>query len=99
MNYGTFDINSLEPGFSRIDLTGKSTVISIDFSSGNYLDFEYVGDENKLYVTRGEESLNREYIDSNKKTVRINGFLGIKNPTPAKVVVKTESGEVNVKID
>ena len=99
LNYGTFDITALNPGFSRIDLKGKTTEITLDFAEGNYLDFEFVGNENKLYVSRGESGLNKEYIDSSEKTVRINGFLGTKNASPAKVIVKAESGEVNVKID
>jgi hypothetical protein len=99
MNYGSFYLNNLAPGFARLDLEGKTTEITLDFSQGNYLDFEYVGKENKLFVTKGEDKLNSEYIDKNEKKVRVNGFLGTKNLTPSKVTVTTESGEVNVKID
>lgn len=99
LSYGAFSLNKLEPGFSRIDLQGKTTEITLDFTNGNYLDFEYVGKENKLFVSSGEDKLNTEYVDNSEKIVRMNGFLGTRNATPARVIVKTESGEVNVRID
>jgi hypothetical protein len=100
LNYGSLRINNLKPGFSRIDLQGKTTEINLNFSEGNYLDFEYTGNENKLFITSGDNMLKKEYIDSKEKIVRINGMLGLKNTaTPGKVILHTESGEVNVKID
>ncbi len=99
LNYGSFNLNKLEPGFSRIDLRGKTTEITLDFTHGNYLDFEYIGKENKLFISQGGNNLETEYIDASEKKVRVNGLLGTKNQNPAKVIVRTESGEVNVKID
>ena len=100
LNYGSLRINKLNPGFTRIDLSGKTTEISLNFTEGNYLDFEYTGDENKLYISSGEDNLRKEYVDSKEKTVHVNGMLGKKSGSvPGKVILNTESGEVSVKID
>jgi hypothetical protein len=100
LNFGSFRINMLEPGFSSIDLQGKTAEINLDFTEGNYLDFEYVGDENKLFISKGGDKLSKEFVDSKEKTVKVTGMIGKKGSSaPSKVILNTESGEVNIKID
>jgi len=105
LSYGEIHIGKLRPGFSSLDLEGKTTEITLEFEEDNYLDFEYNGKEDKIIIPLDQGKLEKKYIDDKDNLIALKGFLGNKgnkgnkSTIPGKVSVSTRNGEVLLIFD
>ena len=70
LSYGEIHIGNLRPGFSSLDLEGKTTEITLEFEEDNYLDFEYNGKEDKIIIPLDQGKLEKKYIDDNAAVLK-----------------------------
>lgn len=105
LSYGEIHIGKLQPGFSSLNLEGKTTEITLEFDEDNYLDFEYNGKEDKIIIPLDQGKLEKKYIDDKDNLIVLKGFLGNKgnkgnkSTIPGKVSVSTRNGKVLLIFD
>lgn len=94
MNYGVLEMGKIDPGFTSIDVTGKNTPITIEFTKGASFDLIVEGKEDRITIPN-ENSLKKSYQNERDNLVTFTGRIGISDQTG---LVKIRSGNGDIKI-
>ncbi len=95
-SYGELILHSVHPGFSTINLVGKSTDYNISLPPGQSIDLDLRAREDRLLFKEKPHDFSKTYTDEKEKTVHVTGYYG-KNPSPvSKLTLNSTSGEVSV---
>ncbi|MEM9859672.1 MAG: DUF4097 family beta strand repeat-containing protein [Bacteroidota bacterium] len=98
MNYGELKAGSVAFSFSKIDLEGKYTDVSLQFAPDTYLQANITAKEDQLSVPLEGISLDRNYEDEKKRYVNLKGTMGQKNNYPGYLFINSQGGDVSIRL-
>lgn len=98
MNYGELKAGSVAFSFSKIDLEGKYTDVSLQFAPDTYLQANITAKEDQLSLPLEGISLDRNYEDEKKRYVNLKGTMGQKNNYPGYLFINSQGGDVSIRL-
>lgn len=99
MNYGECDIQSVNENFSKLNVNGKSTDISILFEMGSYFALDLFGKRDRMVLSKNMSHLDSKENPDDKGEVFLNGNVGFEKGKLSQVNIHAESGDVYIQMD
>lgn len=94
-NYGELEIESIDPNFTNIRLTGKSTDYNLNFVKNSSFKLSVYARDDKLVIDDISGKLEKRYVDEKTKFVQLNGQVGSES-TDQKLNINAQNGEVKI---
>ena len=98
-SYGELNLHSVLPGFSTIDLKGKSTDYSIILPAKQSVKLNIIAREDRVSLAESIKDLDKIYVDEKAKTIHITGNYGKIEPTHSILKISSTTGEVSVNFE
>ena len=96
MNYGRLAVAEINDGFTRIQLTGKSTDFNLSFASLSYFNASLTARKDKLVLPTKISDVDIDYLEDNDNLVSVNGTIGNKKDNPSSVNIDAQKGDLKV---
>ncbi len=96
MNYGRLAVSEIHDGFTRIQLTGKSTDFNLSFASLSYFNASLTARKDKLVLPTQISDVDIDYLEDKDNLVSVNGTIGNKKDNPGSVNVNAQKGDLKV---
>jgi hypothetical protein len=94
-NYGSLELESIDPGFSEILVHGNSTDVDLRFDNMAHFNTRIVAKEGKFELP-ADHGLKQVYTDGTEKFVKSSGSLGRPKSNPGEVNIDAQGGKVQV---
>lgn len=97
MNYGSLEIGTINPGFEKITVLGKSTDVRLTLSKKSYVKTTLQAKTGKLRLPLGN-TLKQVYTDGKENFIHASGYLGNKSGPHAEIVIDAQGGNLQIDI-
>ena len=96
LDYGEVTIHQVQFSFSKINVEGKSSDVSLTFEPKSFLNMEIEGKEELIMLPPKHHKLDKQFTDDKEKYVKITGQLGQENNYPGLLFINSQNGEVDI---
>ena len=96
LDYGEVTIHQVQFSFSKINVEGKSSDVSLTFEPKSFLNMEIEGKEELIMLPSQHHKLDKQFTDDKEKYVKITGQLGRENNYPGLLFINSQNGEVDI---
>lgn len=99
LNFGQFDITSINSNFNVVDVQGKSADVNLYFDIGAFIDLSIQGNEQQIYLSKNLRGLDKKYSQENSKQIILTGDVGIYKGKKSTVNVNTQDGDIYIFLE
>ena len=98
LNYGECEVYKVSENFTKINIDGRSTDMSISFESESYFTLDLFGNEENIVLSKNLNGLNKRVNPEDKDEIFLSGNVGFEKGKLSQVNIKARNGDVYLKL-